>query len=104
MTQAAVLVIGAGLREPPEHLLLFEKILNLVHRSMPLTRGSLSTPPPRIPPRLSAAGSRRRVGADSVASRGLPWEGGPEGFDGHTELNSQVAVPLRVDRVFAALT
>ena len=24
-------VIGAGLREPPERLLLFEKIINLVH-------------------------------------------------------------------------
>lgn len=103
MTQAAVLVIGAGLREPPEHLLLFEKF-SISCIDQPLTRGSLSTPPPRIPPRLSAAGSRRRVGADSVASRGLPWEGGPEGFDGHTELNSQVAEPLRVDRVFAALT
>jgi hypothetical protein len=28
-------IIGAGLREPPEHLLLFEKILNLVHRLAP---------------------------------------------------------------------
>jgi hypothetical protein len=28
-------VIGAGLREPKEHLLLFEKILNLVHRLAP---------------------------------------------------------------------
>ncbi|MBR0691996.1 hypothetical protein [Bradyrhizobium lablabi] len=28
-------VIGAGLREPPERLLLFEKILNLVHRLAP---------------------------------------------------------------------
>jgi hypothetical protein len=25
-------MIGAGLRQPPEHLLLFEKILNLVHQ------------------------------------------------------------------------
>jgi hypothetical protein len=31
----ACVVIGAGLREPPEHLLLFEKILNLVHRHAP---------------------------------------------------------------------
>jgi hypothetical protein len=31
----ACVVIGAGLREPPEHLLLFEKILNLVHRLAP---------------------------------------------------------------------
>ncbi|MCA1400626.1 hypothetical protein [Bradyrhizobium sp. BRP56] len=28
-------VIGAGLREPPERLLLFETILNLVHRLAP---------------------------------------------------------------------
>jgi hypothetical protein len=28
-------VIGAGLREPPELLLLFEKVLNLVHRLAP---------------------------------------------------------------------
>ena len=28
-------IIGAGLRQPPEHLLLFEKILNLVHRRAP---------------------------------------------------------------------
>ncbi|MBR0797892.1 hypothetical protein JQ615_21115 [Bradyrhizobium jicamae] len=29
------IVIGAGLREPPERLLLFERILNLVHRLAP---------------------------------------------------------------------
>ena len=29
------IVIGAGLREPAEHLLVFEKILNLVHRLAP---------------------------------------------------------------------
>jgi len=29
--RGACRVIGAGLREPPERLLLFEKILNLVH-------------------------------------------------------------------------
>ena len=28
-------MIGAGLRQPPEHLLLFEKILNLVHHRAP---------------------------------------------------------------------
>lgn len=28
-------VIGAGLREPAEHLLVFEKVLNLVHRLAP---------------------------------------------------------------------
>ncbi|WP_395646038.1 hypothetical protein [Terricaulis sp.] len=31
----ACVVIGAGLREPPEHLLLFEQVLNLVHRLAP---------------------------------------------------------------------
>jgi hypothetical protein len=31
----ACVVIGAGLREPPRHFLLFEKILNLVHRLAP---------------------------------------------------------------------
>jgi hypothetical protein len=28
-------VIGAGLRAPPQHLLLFERVLNLVHRLAP---------------------------------------------------------------------
>ena len=28
-------VIGAGLREPADHLMLFEKIINLVHRLAP---------------------------------------------------------------------
>ena len=28
-------VIGAGLREPPELLALFEKVINLVHRLTP---------------------------------------------------------------------
>jgi hypothetical protein len=28
-------LIGAGLREPPERLLLFERILNLIHRLAP---------------------------------------------------------------------
>jgi hypothetical protein len=31
----ACVVIGAGLRVPAEHMLLFEKILNLVHRLAP---------------------------------------------------------------------
>jgi len=31
-------VIGAGLREPAEHLLLFETIINLVHRLAPAAR------------------------------------------------------------------
>jgi hypothetical protein len=32
------IVIGAGLREPPERLLLFEKIINLVHMLAPQSR------------------------------------------------------------------
>ena len=31
----ACVIIGAGLREPARHLLLFEKVLNLVHRLAP---------------------------------------------------------------------
>jgi hypothetical protein len=38
-------VIGAGLREPPEHLLLFEKILNLVHRLAPQARIAFNSNP-----------------------------------------------------------
>jgi hypothetical protein len=30
-------LIGAGLRRLPEHFLLFEKLVNLVHRSVPAT-------------------------------------------------------------------
>jgi hypothetical protein len=41
----ACVVIGAGLREPPEHLLLFEKILNLVHRLAPHARIAFNTTP-----------------------------------------------------------
>ena len=38
-------VIGAGLREPPERLLLFEKILNLVHRLAPAAPICFNTNP-----------------------------------------------------------
>jgi hypothetical protein len=38
-------VIGAGLREPPEHLLLFEKILNFVHRFAPEASIAFNTTP-----------------------------------------------------------
>ena len=38
-------VIGAGLREPPERLLLFEKVLNLVHRLAPGSRVAFNTNP-----------------------------------------------------------
>ncbi len=41
----ACVVIGAGLREPPEHFLLFEKILNLVHRLAPHARIAFNTTP-----------------------------------------------------------
>lgn len=39
------IVLGAGLREPPELLLLFEKILNLVHRLAPESRIAFNTTP-----------------------------------------------------------
>jgi len=38
-------VIGAGLREPPERLLLFEKILNLVHARAPQAPICFNTTP-----------------------------------------------------------
>ena len=41
----ACVVIGAGLREPSQHLLLFEKVLNLVHRLAPEARVAFNTTP-----------------------------------------------------------
>lgn len=38
-------VIGAGLRDAPEHLLLFERILNLVHRLAPNVPIAFNTTP-----------------------------------------------------------
>jgi hypothetical protein len=38
-------MIGAGLRESPEHLLLFEQIINLVHRLAPTARICFNTSP-----------------------------------------------------------
>jgi len=38
-------VIGAGLRKPPELLFLFEKILNLVHALAPATKICFNTTP-----------------------------------------------------------
>lgn len=38
-------VIGAGLREPPELLLLFEKVLNLVHRLAPTAAIAFNSSP-----------------------------------------------------------
>lgn len=39
------IVIGAGLREPPERLLLFERVLNLVHRLAPGSAIAFNTNP-----------------------------------------------------------
>ncbi|WP_439396000.1 hypothetical protein ACRQ5Q_03240 [Bradyrhizobium sp. PMVTL-01] len=39
------IVIGAGLREPKERLLLFEKVLNLVHRLAPEAAICFNTTP-----------------------------------------------------------
>lgn len=41
----ACVVIGAGLREVPEHLPLFERIINLVHRFAPHARIAFNTTP-----------------------------------------------------------
>jgi hypothetical protein len=38
-------VIGAGLRQPAQHLLLFEKIINLVHRFAPGAKICFNTTP-----------------------------------------------------------
>ena len=38
-------VLGAGLREPPELLLLFEKVLNAVHRLAPESRIAFNSNP-----------------------------------------------------------
>jgi hypothetical protein len=55
----ACVVIGAGLREAPEQFLLFERILNLVHRGLRRKRAWRSTRPPVIRPKRSGAGSPR---------------------------------------------
>lgn len=39
------IVIGAGLREPAELLLLFERIVNLVHQNAPKSRIAFNTSP-----------------------------------------------------------
>src|SRR5215469_9766598 len=38
-------VLGAGLRKPPEHLLLFEKIVNLIHALAPDAKICFNTTP-----------------------------------------------------------
>jgi len=40
-----VVVFGAGVRNDPQHLLLFEKLINLVHREAPGTRIAFNTRP-----------------------------------------------------------
>ena len=44
-SQFDCVVIGAGLRLPPERLLLFEKVLNLVHVLAPAARICFNTTP-----------------------------------------------------------
>ncbi|HEU4539346.1 MAG TPA: hypothetical protein VFS00_34740 [Polyangiaceae bacterium] len=41
----ACVVIGAGLRVPPPHLALFEKVLNLVHELAPRSKIAFNTSP-----------------------------------------------------------
>jgi hypothetical protein len=41
----ACVVIGAGLREPSEHVLVFEKVLNLVHQLAPTAHIAFNTTP-----------------------------------------------------------
>lgn len=41
----ACVVIGAGLRVPPPHLALFEKVLNLVHEHAPRSKICFNTKP-----------------------------------------------------------
>jgi hypothetical protein len=43
--QVDCVVIGAGLRQPPERLLLFETVLNLVHALAPNARICFNTTP-----------------------------------------------------------
>ncbi len=38
-------IIGAGLRLPPENMLLFEKVINLVHELAPQSRIAFNTTP-----------------------------------------------------------
>jgi hypothetical protein len=51
-------VIGAGVRLPPSRLVLFEALVNAIHRAAP-TRPSPSTPDRRTPARPLRAGSER---------------------------------------------
>ena len=40
-----IVLIGAGVRTDPDHLLLFERMINLVHRELPATRIAFNTLP-----------------------------------------------------------
>jgi len=40
-----VVIIGAGVRTIPEHFLLFERLINLVHRQAPQARIAFNTQP-----------------------------------------------------------
>lgn len=40
-----IVIIGAGVRAVPEHLLLFERLINLVHRQAPQARIGFNTRP-----------------------------------------------------------
>lgn len=39
------IVIGAGIRTLPEHFLLFERLINLIHQAAPLARIAFNTNP-----------------------------------------------------------
>lgn len=41
----ACIVIGAGLRAPPPHLVLFEKVLNVIHEHAPRSKIAFNTTP-----------------------------------------------------------
>lgn len=41
----ACIVIGAGLRAPPPHLVLFEKVLNVLHEHAPRSKIAFNTSP-----------------------------------------------------------
>ncbi len=61
----ACVVIGAGLREPPEYLLLFEKVLDLVHRFAPHASIVFNTTPADTAEAILRGMARR----DEVLSR-----------------------------------
>jgi hypothetical protein len=42
-------MIGAGVRVLPEHTVLFENVINIVHRELPTTRFAFNTSPDNTP-------------------------------------------------------